>query len=73
MDATKQRPLTDKQRKLLELDAAGATDEVIAAELAIHPGTVRAKRAALRRGIAKGAYSDLPAMPASGDLFSGAV
>lgn len=66
----KQRQLTEKQRKLLEMDVAGATDEEIAVELAIHPGTVRAKRAALQRGIRKGAYSDLPAMPGSGDLFT---
>lgn len=64
-----QRDLTDKQRRLIEMDVAGATDAAIAEELGIHIKTVQIKRAAIRRGIAKGAYQNLPAMPASGDLF----
>ena len=65
----KQRQLTEIQRRLIELDVAGARDEAIAHELGIHVGTVRAKRAAIRRGIAKHAYSNLPDMPATHDLF----
>lgn len=67
---TKQRPLTEKQRILLEMQKAGATDHAIAAALHIHVGTVRAKRAALRQGIRKGAY-DISNMPVTtGDLFT---
>lgn len=65
----KQRPLTDIQRRLLEMDVAGATDAAIAAELGVHVKTVALKRAAIRKGIAKGAYNNLPSIPASGDLF----
>ncbi|MBI3146350.1 MAG: hypothetical protein HYZ18_14080 [Pseudogulbenkiania sp.] len=65
----KPRNLTDQQRRLIEMDMAGATDAAIAEALGIHTGTVRAKRAAIRRGMKKGAYTDLPAIPATMDLF----
>lgn len=65
-----QRELTEKQRQLLDLDAAGASDEVIACTLGIHTGTVRAKRAAIRRGVRLGAYRGLPPLTATGDLFT---
>jgi FixJ family two-component response regulator len=61
----KQRPLTPKQRKLMEMQQAGATDHAIAAALHIHVGTVRQKRAALHRGISKGVYSDIDSLPAN--------
>lgn len=67
---TKQRQLTDKQRKLLEMQLAGATDHTIAKVLGIHVGTVRLKRAALRRGMSKGIYSNLNSVPLPADLFS---
>lgn len=63
LKAMKQRPLTPKQRQLLEMQQAGATDHAIADALHIHVGTVRAKRAALQRGINKGAYSDMDTVP----------
>ncbi|MBY0453758.1 MAG: LuxR C-terminal-related transcriptional regulator [Burkholderiaceae bacterium] len=66
----KQRPLTDKQFQLLKMHHAGATDEAIAKELNIHAGTVRLKRAALRRGMSKGIYSNLNDVPLQADLFS---
>lgn len=64
------RPLSPKQRKLLTLQQDGASDETIARELSIHVGTVRLKRAALRRGMTNGAYSDLDSIPMPPDLFS---
>lgn len=66
----KQRPLTPKQHKLLEMQQAGATDHAIASALHIHVGTVRSKRAALRRGIAKGAYLGMETIPVNRDLFA---
>lgn len=74
----KQRTLTAKQRKLLELQHAGASDAAIAGTLGVQIGTVRLKRAALRAGIAKGAYSDLGELHANfdsktRDLFEGVL
>ena len=71
----KQRTLTDKQRKLLEMSRDGESDFAIALELGVHIGTVRLKRSALRQGIAKGAYSDIGDLAKSrtGDLFEAAA
>ena len=70
----KQRLLTAQQRKLLEMQQTGASDQSIAEAMGINVGTVRLKRAALRRGFAKGLYSDVGTLPASGavvrDLFA---
>lgn len=63
----KQRMLTTQQRKLLELQQAGADDHAIAQALGICVGTVRIKRADLRKCIAKGAYSDIGTLKADGD------
>lgn len=73
---SKQRILTNQQRKLLEMQQAGSDDHAIAAAIGVCVGTVRLKRAALRKGIAKGAYSDIGALRADGgdnltrDLFA---
>lgn len=64
---SKQRCLTAQQRKLLELQQAGANDHAIADALGIHIGTVRLKRAALIKGIAKGSYSDIGDLSLSAD------
>lgn len=67
----KQRQLTDKQRTLLKMQLSGASDHAIAAAIGTHIGTVRAKRAAINRGISKGAYSDVSAfVQPNYDLFS---
>ena len=73
----KQRLLTAQQRKLLEMQQTGALDKSIADAMGVNIGTVRLKRAALRRGFAKGLYSDVGLLPASGavvhDLFAEGV
>lgn len=66
----RQRKLTEKQRLLLEMQQAGATDAAIAAALGVSVGTVRLKRAALARGLALGAYSNTSAVQMQPDLFT---
>lgn len=65
----KQRPLTAKQRKLLAMQQAGVSIQAIADALSISVGTVYAKQTALRKGIKKGAYSDIRAVPVNGTDF----
>lgn len=54
----KQRQLTEIQLTVISMDREGRSDHEIAAKLGIHVGTVRLKRAAIRRGVAKNAYSN---------------
>lgn len=65
--STKQRTLTAQQRKLLEMQQAGANDHAIADALGVHVKTVQLKRAALINGIAKGAYSDIGSLSLCAD------
>lgn len=72
---SKQRLLTSQQRKLLEMQQAGESDFAIAAALGVLESTVKIKRADLKKGIAKGAYSDLGSLRAeidakTADLFA---
>lgn len=67
---TKTRPLTSQQALLLNLDMAGHDDEVIASHLSVTVDTVCKKRAALMKGISLNAYSNLPELPCTGDLFN---
>ncbi|MGV3581879.1 MAG: LuxR C-terminal-related transcriptional regulator [Methylophilus sp.] len=66
----KQRQLTEIQLSVLTMRLNGKTTNEIASKLGIHPNTVSKKYRAMMRGIAKGAYSNLPAeFSATGDLF----
>jgi transcriptional regulator len=56
----KQRPLTQIQLTVLTLKLDGATNQSIAEILGIHPATVSCKYSDIKRGIAKGAYNNLP-------------
>lgn len=68
----KQRPLTDIQLTVLKMKLEGKTNYQISAVLGIHPDTVSCKYSDLKRGIAKGAYNNLPIeMRSTGDLFEG--
>lgn len=68
----KQRPLTDIQLTVLRMKLDGNSNDQISAVLGIHPATVSNKYSDLKRGIAKGAYNNLPSdMRSTGDLFEG--
>jgi hypothetical protein len=68
----KQRPLTDIQLTVLKMKLDGKTNYQISDVLGIHPATVSCKYSDLKRGIAKGAYNNLPSeMRSTGDLFQG--
>lgn len=56
----KQRPLTEIQLTVLNLKLDGATNDYISQVLGIHPATVSCKYSDIKRGIAKGAYNNLP-------------
>jgi len=66
----KQRPLTKIQLTVLTMKLAGDSNDQISHVLSIHPATVSNKYSAIRRGIAKGAYNNLPnELNINGDLF----
>jgi DNA-binding NarL/FixJ family response regulator len=65
----KQRPLTQAQLKLIQMEREGYGDDAIAQSLGVHVGTVRLKRAAIRRGLAKNAYSNYPEDTRQAGLF----
>lgn len=69
MASNKQRNLTDIQLRLIEMERQGFGDEAIGRDLGIHEGTVRAKRAAIKRGLAKEAYANYPDDPCQPLLF----
>lgn len=67
----KQRPLTDIQLTVIRMKHDGRSNAAIAAALSIHPATVSCKWRDIRKGIAKGAYNNLPDdLCVTGDLFS---
>lgn len=66
----KQRPLTEVQLVVIHMKMAKKTNDEIAIAVGIHPATVSCKWRAIQKGIAKGAYNNLPtSMNFSGDLF----
>lgn len=66
----KQRPLTKIQMTVLRLKLLGNDNYKIAQVLGIHPDTVSHKYSDIRKGIAKGAYNNLPPeVNLNGDLF----
>lgn len=67
----KQRLLTEIQLTVLTMKLAGNSYFEISQVLHIHPATVSGKYAAIRRGISKDAYSNVPDVQnVNGDLFS---
>ena len=70
----KQRALTDIQLTVIMMKIHGNNNYAISQVLGIHPDTVSCKWSAINRGIAKGAYNNLPKhLNASGDLFEDAT
>jgi DNA-binding CsgD family transcriptional regulator len=68
--AMKQRPLTDIQLTVLTLKQLGNTNYAISQVLGCHPDTVSNKWTAIKRGIAKGAYNNVPGnLNTTQDLF----
>lgn len=68
----KQRSLTKIQLTVLTMKLAGNSNYAISRVLGIHPDTVSNKYSDIRRGMAKGAYNNLPnELNINGDLFSG--
>lgn len=57
--ARRVRQLTDIQQRVVELHKAGRSPAEISTEMCLTESTIRSKLAALRRGLAKGAYADL--------------
>lgn len=67
----KQRALTDIQLTVLNLKRLGNTNYAISQVLGCHPDTVSNKWTAIKHGIEKGAYHNLPVdMRVSKDLFA---
>lgn len=67
----KQRPLTKIQLTVLTMKLAGNGNYAISQVVGIHPDTVSNKWTAIQKGIAKGAYNNLPdTLNSTGDLFS---
>lgn len=67
----KQRPLTRIQLTVIMMKMHGNNNYAISQVLGIHPDTVSNKWTAIQRGIAKGAYNNLPDhLSDSGDLFA---
>lgn len=67
----KQRPLTDIQLTVIRMRMEGKSNQAIGHTLSIHPATVSCKWRAIQKGIAKGAYNNLPDdLCTSKDLFS---
>lgn len=70
----KQRNLTDIQIIVLMMKLQGNNNYSISQVLGIHPATVSCKWTAIKKGIAKGAYNNLPEhLNASHDLFEDAT
>ena len=66
----KQRALTNIQLTVLTMRMVGRSNYTISAVLGVHPDTVSCKWRAIQKGIAKGAYNNLPeSLNATGDLF----
>lgn len=66
----KQRALTDIQLTVLKMHFNGRSNLEIAAVIGVHPATVSCKLRDIRKGMAKGAYHNLPQeLNLNGDLF----
>lgn len=66
----KQRALTHTQLTVIQMRMAGNNNSSIAAVIGVHPDTVSNKYCDILKGIAKGAYNNLPMeMRVTGDLF----
>ena len=66
----KQRNLTDIQLKVIEMKMSRNSNAQIAAVIGVHPDTVSCKWRDIQKGIAKGAYRNLPDhLSVTGDLF----
>lgn len=56
----RQRALTDNQLKLILLENEGLSPDEIATRMRITKATFYAKRAAIKRGLLRAAYSNVP-------------